>query len=188
MVTKAKAILLLSAVLVFAAGASLGVFLAHVGGPPKPPSWLAGELNLTGEQREQMRKIWSEVMEPPGGPQEDKHAALAQKRDQAIVSLLTDEQRSRYDAIVQDYASQMEQLSQIRKRAFDEAVERTKKILTPEQAAKYDELMKKQRDHGPGGFFGPHHRHGGPSSDPTTEERPASHGEERPQTTPATGA
>jgi hypothetical protein len=112
---------------------------------------------------------------------------LAQERDGAIQSLLSNEQRSRYDAIQQEYSRKTEELSQERKRAFEQAVEQTKHILTPQQAAKYDELMKGQREGGtegagPPGLRGPR-RHRVPSTgEATTKEIPAPRGGERRQT------
>jgi Spy/CpxP family protein refolding chaperone len=189
--TRTKAILAAAFLLAFAAGTSVGLFasrpavsqpLPRPAGPRGgPESFLARELNLSKDQQEQMRKIWSEVMGPGGRGPFDRRSALAQDRDQAVLALLTEEQRVKYDAILQDHAAKLEALSQERKRAFENAVERTKEILTPEQAAKYEELMKKQRDRGPGGppgfsgpggppGRGPRHRHTAPTSGPASME------------------
>jgi hypothetical protein len=95
---------------------------------------------------------------------------LALERDGAIQSLLSNEQRSRYDAIQQEYSRKTEELSQERKRAFEQAVEQTKHILTPQQAAKYDELMKGQREGGPEGTGPPGLRGGRRHRVPSTGE------------------
>jgi len=178
--TRTKAILVVAFLLAFAAGTSVGLFAtkAPPASPPprpdRPNSFLERELNLTVEQKEQMKTIWSDVMAPGGRGQFDRRAALAQERDQAVVALLTEEQRSRYDAVLKDYADKVEALQQDRKRAFDEARERTKAILTPEQAEKYDQLMKRPPERGPGGggpsARGPRHRHSGPASAPASLE------------------
>jgi Spy/CpxP family protein refolding chaperone len=186
--TRTTLILLAAFLLAFAAGTSVGLFAnwpASSESPPSlppprasrphggPESFLARELGLTAEQQEQMKQIWSEVMSPGGRGPLDRRSALAQERDQAVLALLTEEQRSRYDAIQQDYAARVEALSQERKKAFDGAVERTKAILTPEQAAKYEDLMKRQRERGPSGppGRGPRHRYTtAPATGPSTVE------------------
>ncbi len=193
--TKIKAILLLSFLLVFAAGTSLGVLLTRSHRPPRPrpQSWLTTELNLTKDQQDQMRKIWSEIMGASFRQDAERRAALMQQRDQAILALLTEAQRRDYEAVQEDFAHKMDQMSAERKQAFDEAVARTKRILTPEQAAKYDDLMTRQRERGMGGgpppleggpgpmgFRGPRHRHATSTSAPTTNEHLPPHGGEQP--------
>jgi len=133
--TKIKAILIVSFLVTFAAGGAAGLLVASLHHGPHGPSWLAAELDLTGAQREQMDKIWSEVMGAMGRQRFEQSRALRQERDQAIAALMT-----------------------------DEAIKRTKEILTPEQAAKYDALMAKQRERG----FGP--PHGGRRGRPTEEQ------------------
>ena len=51
---------------------------------------------------------------------------------------------------VKEYNRKMDELGQERTQAFEQAVEQTRKILTPEQAGKYDALLKKQREQSPG--------------------------------------
>jgi Spy/CpxP family protein refolding chaperone len=169
--TKTKVILLVSFLLIFAAGTALGIWISGERHPERR-SWLVNELNLSSDQEEQMRKIWSEVMDTRGRQHGEQRAALAQKRDQDIAALLSDAQRTQYQAILQEYSRQMDALAQERRKAFEEAVERTKKILTPEQAAKYDELMKRQRESGRGergGFRGGRDRFNGPKPEVNTE-------------------
>ncbi len=169
--TKTKVILVAAFLLMFAAGGSVGMLVTRSSPQPEPPheSWWMSELNLAPEQREQMRTIWEEVMGTSFRAEGERRAALQQEREAAVLALLTEEQRGKYAAVLQEYSRKMDDLSQDRKRAFDEAVARTKKILTPEQAAKYDELMKKQRDRGPGGpggFHGGRRHHTAPASGP----------------------
>lgn len=183
--TRTKIILFVAFLLMFAAGGSVGVLVAHSSPPPPPPheSWWMSELNLTPEQREQMRAIWEDAMGSSFRTEGDRRAALQQERENAVMALLTEDQRVKYASVQQEYSRKMEELSQDRKRAFDEAVLRTRKILTPEQAVKYDELMKKEREHGPGpgGFHGGRRHHTAPASGPgapppmdENSEKPAS--------------
>lgn len=145
--TKTKALLVVSVIVTFAAGTAAGLLVSRTGHGPPGPSWLASELNLTDRQRDEMHGIWSEVMRAGGRAQWEKSKAFVQERDEAIAALLTDAQRPQYDAILQECARKMEELAQEGKARFEQAIEETKKILTPEQALKYEELMKR----GPGG-------------------------------------
>ena len=63
----------------------------------------------------------------------------------------------------------MDLLAREREAAYQQAVEQTKKILTPEQAKKYDELMNQERQGWrSGGYHGHHHNTTAPASEPTT--------------------
>jgi Spy/CpxP family protein refolding chaperone len=171
--TRTKVVLIVAFVAAFAAGGAVGMSVLRARHPPHGPSWLTAELDLTDAQRDQMHRIWTEVMSTAGRNRWEQHRALAEQRDQAILDLLTDQQRAQYDAILQDYARQREELEQQREQAFKEAVERTKQILTPEQAAKYEELLKKGPDRGPDDRRGPRDRRGPPRP---WGGRPPSHG------------
>lgn len=90
---------------------------------------------------------------------DERSQDLARERDQRILAMLSDDQKLKYETAQQDYARKSDELSQERKKAFDEAVRQTKLILTPEQVAKYDEWLKKERDRGPGDGRGPRRRY-----------------------------
>ena len=154
--TKIKAILVVSFILTFAAGTAAGLLIAYVSHPRPGHSRLESVLNLNAEQKEQMDGIWSEVRDA----MVKQRNVLRQDRDKAIIALLTDDQRSRYDAILKKYSRKVAEMPN----PFEEAIKRTKEILTPEQAAKYDEWMEKQRERG----FGPPHggRRGPPPDGP----------------------
>jgi len=135
--------MVLSLVLVFAAGASVGWLIARR--PPGPRSWLADELHLTAEQREQMQAIWSQVMGRPRDEGE-RRAELAQKRDDAIRHLLTDEQSKQYDQIQTQYQQELLKMADERRAAFEQAEARTKEILTPAQREKYEAMLSRMRE------------------------------------------
>jgi Spy/CpxP family protein refolding chaperone len=97
-----------------------------------------------------MHTIWSEVMRADGRHQREQRKALAQERDDAIAALMTEDLRPQYENILKEYNRKMDELGQERTQAFEQAVEQTRKILTPEQAGKYDALLKKQREQSPG--------------------------------------
>jgi len=147
---KPKIILIVAFVLAFAAGGSVGLLAVRPPPPPPPRGVLMSKLNLTPEQREQMKMIWTEA-DGVHRQHWERRAALAQERDQQIRKLLDEGQLARYEAILQDYSRGLEELSRERTRSFEEARERTKKMLTPEQASRYEKLMQDAREHGPGG-------------------------------------
>jgi len=174
--TKAKVLLTVAFVVTFAAGAAVGLLMSSPGHRPRGPSWLTAELELTDQQREQMHEIWSEAMRAGRSGHWERRKALAEHRDQAIAALLTEAQRTQYDSILQDYAAKMEELHQEGKLAFEQAVERTKQILTPEQAKKYDELFEERKKRGPGDRRGP----------PWGRRPPRPEGDEKPTSDPST--
>lgn len=184
--SRTRLILLGCFVIAFAAGVLTGLVVSRLRERPPRRSRLASQLKLTKEQQEQMRKIWSDVMSPHQGRRGEGRAALAQERDQAVVALLTEDQRLAYEAILQEYTRKMDELSQARRRRFEEAVERTKSILTPEQARKYEELIKGRRERRsrdpsrrrPPWADGTHYRRGPSRSRPATDTQPTPQGGE----------
>ncbi len=182
--TRTRIILLASVLLVFAAGTSLGLYISRSTQPPPPPppdSRLSRELNLTPEQREQMRKIWDENVGPSHWrAQEEKRRALAKQRDEEITALLSEEQKAKYDTIQKNYRVRTDEISQDRRKAFELVDELTRKMLTPEQIAKFDEMRKAQRERGPGsgpgpgdfGPRGPRHRHTAHATEPNPSQQP----------------
>lgn len=159
--TKAKIMICACVVLAFAAGVSVGMLVMRSKGPHEPGSWLSRELNLTSQQQEQMRQIWSDIMRTAGEQHWQRGRELQEERDKAVQALLTEEQKQQYAKLMEDHAKKLEELSQERKKRFEEAVEKTKQILTAEQRAKYEELMAKRP-------VGPHRgpRGGGPPVPP----------------------
>ncbi|HZZ41480.1 MAG TPA: Spy/CpxP family protein refolding chaperone [Tepidisphaeraceae bacterium] len=177
--SKTRTILALAFVLVFAAGAVVGMVRQRVGfgphGPEPRGSFLTKELNLTPAQQEQMRKIWAEQGPTSGRDREhwDRRREFQKQRDEAIKALLNDDQKAKYDSIQKDYTDHIADLQKERQVAFQQAVEKTKKILTPEQSAKYDEFLKRRSEGGGPGNGGPGGPGGGPPSwhdhhDPST--------------------
>lgn len=210
--TKTKLILVVSFLLAFAAGTSMGLLLSKPHPKAHDQSRMAEELNLTSTQREEMSQIW-EAMDPTfkqlgerrsaASGQRDKdmqsllsdsqrsqvdtikqdysrkldelRTAAAAQRDKDIQAILSEDQRGRYDSIQQDYARKTDEISQERKKTFDQAVARTRQILTADQIGKFDEWMKKRGDHG-GSFRGSRNRYSTSASRPATQEQPTSGG------------
>lgn len=161
--TRTRAFVILSFVLMFAAGGALGMLISRHGHSSQARSRLAKELNLSADQDAQMRKVWTESMNSRQRDRE-RQDVLVQDRDQAILALLDGAQRAKYEGILQDYSRKTSDLDQERRKAFEQSV---KKLLTAEQAVKYDDWMKKQGDRsGPGG-----RRHRGTATSRSTTQQ-----------------
>ncbi len=152
--TRTKAVLLVSFVLVFVAGLAAGRLTARRRPRHRGRSWLTSELNLTPDQRDQMQEIWSEATRQPRAPRED-WAQARRERDEAVRELLSDEQTEEYDRIIREREERRQAMADRRRKAFEDAVARTKEILTPEQRAKYDEIRSRMPERGRRGPFGP---------------------------------
>lgn len=142
--TKTKVILFASFALVFAAGVAFGLVLRQPERPRRRRSHLSSELDLSPEQREQMREIWSPVWRA-WSEYRKRRRALQEERDVAVLELFNDDQVKRREELVAQYAEKLEQLSQEQKETSERAKERTREILTEEQWPKYEELMQRQR-------------------------------------------
>ena len=132
------------------ANQSTGTTNANVTAPP-PASFertLADELALRDDQREHMRQIWEGVRERVHKTFDDAQN-LQKERDEALVALLSDEQRVKFAKISQDYANRFGELTKRRDATFEEAVEKTKQMLDPQQRAKYEEILKAHVRRGP---------------------------------------
>ncbi|MCY2931843.1 MAG: Spy/CpxP family protein refolding chaperone [Planctomycetota bacterium] len=166
--SRSRVLLIACFAVTFAAGAAAGLLAGAVGkGRPggHGHSWLMEQLDLTDAQRAQMKEIWSKAGEGSWRTMGERRRALGEARDKALGELMTPEQKGRFEAIQKDYSDKVKELSDQRKKAYDQAVERTKQILTPAQVRKYDELMKQQREHARAGGRGE-----GATSRPTTDE------------------
>ena len=161
--SRVKLIITVAFVLAMGAGVAVGVLTARIPERHEPRSWLADELNLDTMQRDQMKSIWQDVSKNRQHDWESRRA-LDKDRNDKIVALFSPQQKAQFDAINQQYQQKQQELAKQREKAFQDAVEATKQILTPDQRVKYEAMMQKRRDdHGPGGS-----RHGGPGG-PTTE-------------------
>jgi Spy/CpxP family protein refolding chaperone len=189
--TKAKIMVIFGFLIAFGAGAVVGIQMqkpsivaADVPKKPEDRSWLRTELGLTSEQTAQMKAIW-DSLHAGGRSHEDRRHRLREERDEAIAALIPPSGMGDYDKVLLVYSDKMNQLGQERDKAFQDAVARTMKILTPEQQAKYQEFMKRRDPNRPGppgmggpppGGFG-----GGPGGPGSPGRRPDS----RPSTRPA---
>lgn len=175
---RTKLILLVSVLLVFAAGASLGMYMSRLGqtgapqggqladqqptsNPATHPRRDPNPLGLSADQQEAMRKVWTDFG-PMSRAGREKRDTIRKDRDQQIQDMLSPEQREKMAAIQKEYAQKTEQLTTENKKAFDEGI---RKILTPDQVVKYDQMLKRETG-GPRGRGGPR----GPATGPRTTE------------------
>ena len=118
--------------------------------PPDGPGEksLADELQLTPEQRVQMRDIWEDVR---GKVHQafDEAQDLQRQRDERIVALLSDDQKAKFQKLSQEFADRYDQLARERDEAFNSAVDKTKKLLNEEQRKKYEQILKAHVRPGP---------------------------------------
>lgn len=126
------------------AGFAVGFALPRHPDRPDRRSWLSDELNLSPEQREQMREIWSEATDAMRSLHRERRRELRRERDEAIAALLSEEQAAEYARIENEYEEKVNALERERRAAFEEAVSRTREILTETQREKYDEMMSKR--------------------------------------------
>ena len=139
---KARAVMFVCFLVVFAAGVAGGIFLAPGGRERGRGSLLSRELNLGSGQREQIRRIWSEVMGEGKKRLRDQSEEVRSKRQAAVEA---------YKRIMATEKQDLDAVKSEREKLFVQAVERTKAVLDEEQKARYEQLMEEGRK-------GLHHR------------------------------
>ncbi|HEX4793778.1 MAG TPA: hypothetical protein VH370_08305 [Humisphaera sp.] len=117
--------------------------------PQRPQhSWLGNQLHLSAEQEKQMKAIWSSTaVTRPDLPKQFHECD--KDRDQAILDLLTPEQRQQFDRIQLDHKDRVEQLNSERSQSMRDAEDQTRQILSEDQRKKYDDILKAHGHHGP---------------------------------------
>ncbi|MDB5332634.1 MAG: hypothetical protein JWP03_3785 [Phycisphaerales bacterium] len=166
-----KLVMLLGFALMFVAGLEVGRTRKIVPGvkpsDPQPAASLIGrELNLTADQREQMKKIWEPVGHHPE-PTEFKEAD--RQRDESIRALMSEDQRSRYEQILHDHDAKIAALRAEHDEAMRDAQQKSRAILTEAQQKTFDAMLKEHgHRHGPPGMPGMHHDRGNKRPGPET--------------------
>lgn len=150
---RSKTIFLLAFLTAFGAGLSVGLLWQRSSSaekapvlpqPPNPHDWMA-ELNLTPDQKEKIKAIWTEAMKNNNWPQQREiREAAATERDDAFKAMLNPEQKTKYDDILAAYQKKIDDLNAENKKSRDAAYEKTKAILNETQRVQYDELRKKR--------------------------------------------
>lgn len=156
--SRVEVLLIVLTVLALCAGVVAGLVYARLPGSmplktdntPPPPMLppdgagersLADELQLSPEQRVQMRDIWEGVREKVHQAF-DAAQALERQRDERIVAMLSEEQKATFQKLSEEFARRYDELARQRDEAFNSAVEKTKKLLSDEQRKKYEQILK----------------------------------------------
>jgi len=145
-----------------------------------PPAYFIDQLKLTGDQREKWSQIWSDVARRGGREQEQRVHQLRQKRDADILALIPEKDRATYSKILTDFTEGVDALDREWRDAYDEAVRKTKDILSAGQRHDYETILNRNLwgDRGRGGRGprgGPGNRANlprGQSSAPDEQPRP----------------
>ena len=145
-----------------------------------PPAYFIDQLKLTGDQREKWSQIWSDVARRGGREQEQRVHQLRQKRDADILALIPEKDRATYSKILTDFTDGVDALDREWRDAYDQAVQKTKEILTVGQRHDYETILNRNSwgDRGRGGR-GP--RGGGPGNRANLQRGPASAPDEQPR-------
>lgn len=154
---------------------------------PRGGGWLVDQLGLSPEQRKQLDEIWSETARRGGREQGQQRAKLRRERDEAIAALVPEADRAKYEQIHKNYDDAVKAMEESWRASFQQSVERTKAMLTPEQREKYEQLMSNpnfDRGRGPGGPGGPGGERDGPGRDGPGRDGPE-RGGPKPSTRPA---
>ena len=144
---KPVTLLIAAFALALAAGVSGGLLLARLpaaraqGQLSVAASPLAAELSLSPQQAEQMREIWENVRDTAQECLADARR-LQRERDDALVSLLTHEQKAAFAKISQEYADGFAELNRRRDREFKKAVGQTQAVLNAEQWERYQRILR----------------------------------------------
>jgi len=102
---------------------------------------LSEQLGLSDAQAQQMRGIWETVRDQVRTSYQDAEK-LQRSRDEELVALLNQEQKAKFERISQAYSDRFQELRRKRDQSFAKAVEQTRGMLSAEQRAKYDELLR----------------------------------------------
>ncbi len=128
------------------------------GGPGRDPgSWIAQQLDLTPEQQKQMKEIWSEVSHRGGGPARERRGQIRHEQEEAIAKLIHEQDKTAYQKIIDDAKVKADAIEADGRKSFEQAVAKTKSILSADQLKKYEAILAKAPgppDRGPGGERG----------------------------------
>jgi hypothetical protein len=142
-----KILFIVSFVMVFCAGISIGAFVRVSQDEHHESAWLAEELGLSSTQQLQMKEIWDPVRDSTVDYPSQKRRELAEKRDRSVRDLLHEDQIAHYDQILENYSRNKEVLIKAWRAPFDDAMEKTRQILSEEQFRNFEELGKKHQGH-----------------------------------------
>jgi Spy/CpxP family protein refolding chaperone len=102
---------------------------------------LADTLKLTADQRVQMRSIWENMRDVAHDCKSESQKLDLQHEDE-LQALIPEGKKEQYRKIEQAYSDRRAALKVRQEGEFDKAVERTKKMLNPEQRTTYEQVLR----------------------------------------------
>lgn len=145
-----KLIVVIGFVVAFSAGWMIAGAVRPAAHKPPPEnrrggagSWIAEQLKLSPDQQKQMDALWGDTMRRWGRDSDSRRNEFRKQREEAILSLVRPEDRAAYDRIQKDYRDKTEAMEAEWRQTFERINEETKKILTPEQWEKFQEINKR---------------------------------------------
>src|SRR5687767_2872315 len=134
-----KLVVIIGFCVAFAAGLTVGLSRQRVAevspASPQSPttkhshrgsSFLASELNLTSEQQEQMKEIWSRTAKGGRGDHDDRRQELRDKRDADIEALIPASEKEKFQKILADYRAGLDAMDNEARDRLRKSVEETK--------------------------------------------------------------
>jgi Spy/CpxP family protein refolding chaperone len=116
-------------------------------------NWIDDQLNLTSDQKQKMDAIWDQTRKKMQAIFDGRHT-MESDRDQAILQLLTPDQRAEYQKINDQFHARRDEQFKERNKLIQEANEASRALLDDSQQKKWDALTKMMRErHGPPGGF-----------------------------------
>ncbi|HWE93922.1 MAG TPA: hypothetical protein VG269_08170 [Tepidisphaeraceae bacterium] len=143
--TKPTLIIVLMFVLALGAGVVAGKLSSRVA----PQVVTAGErpveslsdLNLTGDQRAQMKRIWELVRDTAHDCEREKEN-IRRTHEANVVALLSEAQREKYQNMTNEANAAGRKIDARRQTAFDDAVAKTLGILNEQQRLAYRQILQ----------------------------------------------
>lgn len=173
-----KLAIVLGFALMFFAGLAVGrskapvlPVAAHVE-PPKVG--IEKDLDLSADQRDKIKKIWDEAGAQAAAQRNEfaqQFHDLDSQRDLALRQMMSDEEWVQYQQILHEHDARVDAVRARTDKPFRDAEQKTRALLTPEQQARYDQMLKDRRHHGgpPGGRWHPR-----PTTPPGPQTAPTS--------------
>jgi Spy/CpxP family protein refolding chaperone len=145
--TKPALIIVLMFVLALGAGVVAGKLstrvLPSVAVPVERPVGSLSDLNLTGDQRAQMKRIWEDVRDTAHDCEREKEN-IRRTHEANVVALLSEAQREKYQNMTNEANAAGRKIDARRQTAFDDAVAKTMGILNEQQRLAYRQILQER--------------------------------------------
>jgi hypothetical protein len=160
-----RVIIILGFLLSFGAGFYTGTHWVHHEGSDqskisstRPNKRLGGgllqaDLNLTPDQQKEMTEIWSDVSGPGQRAYSEKQRQASKDHYDDILKVLSPATIEQIEKIDRKFLDRMEGIDLEWRKSYEEAVEKTRKMLNPDQLARYNQILN-ARFSGPDGRGG----------------------------------